>query len=103
MKIQSFILGILTVLGLMAYPVLGSDLEIVIMLGGEGCGSHPEQITKALLAQKGVKNVDLKKMEGHAVVTSDGSTKPETLVKIVQGLKGAKNGVEWSCDAMIMN
>jgi heavy-metal-associated domain-containing protein len=103
MKTQTIILAMLFGLGLMSSVTLGADEELVIMLGGEGCESHPEQITKVLMAQKGIKSVDLKKMKGHAVVTSEGSTKPEALVKIIQGLKGSNNGVEWSCDAMIMN
>jgi len=103
MKVKMFILGLLMSSSLIASTAWGADQDVAIMLGGEGCESHPDQITKALMAQKGVKSVDLKKIEGHAVVTFDGSTKPETLVKVIQDLKGTKDGVQWHCEAMIMN
>ena len=75
-----------------------ADQKTTLALGGNYCDSYPKEITKALMAVKGVKSVDLNSMEGHAIVTHDGSVSPDSLVEVVKGVKGDK----WYCTAEIM-
>jgi periplasmic mercuric ion binding protein len=89
-------------ISLMAAPVGAADQTVTLMLGGKFCEFYPKELTDALTAVKGVKAVDLKSMKGHAVVTHDGSAKPEALVAAVKGVKGTKMGMEWYCTAEAM-
>jgi copper chaperone CopZ len=79
-----------------------ADQKLTLMLGGKFCDFYPKEITDALMKVKGVTGVDLKSMEGHAIVTTDGTVKPEDLVSAMKGVKGTKMGVEWYCTAEVM-
>ena len=87
---------------LIAAQVEAADQKTTLMLGGKFCEFYPKEITDAVMGVKGVKTVDLKSMKGHAVVTHDGTVKPETLVTAMKGVKGTKMGMEWYCTAEAM-
>jgi len=93
------------VLGLLLLSASAHAVEqkTALMLGGKFCEFYPKELTAALMAVKGVTSVDLKSMEGHAVVTHDDTVKDETLIKTVADVKGTKMGVEWYCTAMVMD
>jgi copper chaperone CopZ len=93
------VLGLLILSG----STQAADQKFVLMLAGNGCESHLDDVAKALTAVKGVTGVDLKSMKGHAVVSQDGSVKVETLVAAVKSLKGSQGGAVWQCDAMLMD
>ena len=95
------ILGLAVVFGmsLLLSAAGAADPAVTLMLGGKFCDFYPKEVTEGLMAVKGVKAVDLKSMKGHAVVTHDGSVKPETLVAAMKGVKGTKMGMEWFCTA----
>jgi len=80
-----------------------AEQKTALMLGGKFCEFYPKEFTAALMAVKGVTNVDLKSMEGHAVVTHDDTVKEETLIQAVESVKGTKLGVKWYCTAMVMD
>lgn len=85
-------------LALYAVQSQAAEQKTVLMLGGEYCDSYPKELTKALMAVKGVKSVDLDSMPGHAVVVHDDSVLPEKLADAIKGVKG--DG--WYCAAQIM-
>jgi len=100
-KTYSFLRILITVtLLLLIYTVQtkAADQKTVLMLGGDYCESYPKELTKALMKVKGVKNVDLNSMPGHAVVVHDDSVLPKTLMEAINGVKG--DG--WFCTAQIM-
>lgn len=75
-----------------------ADQKVMLMLGGKFCEMYPDAIQAALKKVAGVKAVDLKSMKGHAVVTGDGTMKPDQLAAAVNGVKG--DG--WHCKAEVM-
>lgn len=102
MRIGRIGLAVVFGTGLLLSTAGAADPAVTLMLGGKFCESYPKEITEGLMAVKGVKAVDLKSMKGHAVVTHDGSVKPEALVTAMKGVKGTKMGMEWSCTAEAM-
>jgi periplasmic mercuric ion binding protein len=101
-SITTFVIAVAFGIGLMGAQAWATDSSTTLMLGGRFCEFYPKELTDALTAVKGVKGVDLKSMKGHAVVTHDGSVKPEALVAAVEGVKGTKMGIEWYCTAEAM-
>ncbi len=97
---QAFMLAVL--LGTGAWPVQAAEQKSTLMLGGKFCEFYPKEISEALTKVAGVKEVDLKSMKGHAVVTHDGTVKPEALVSAMKSVKGTKMGIEWYCTAEAM-
>lgn len=81
-----------------APPTWAADQKVMLMLGGKFCEMYPDAIHTALKQVGGVKAVDLKSMKGHAVVTGDGTMKPDQLAAAVNGVKG--DG--WHCKAEVM-
>jgi periplasmic mercuric ion binding protein len=79
-----------------------ADQQITLMLGGSFCEFYPKDITDALMKVKGVTEVDLKSMKGHAIVSHDGTAKSEDLVAAVNDVKGEKMGIKWYCTAEVM-
>lgn len=76
-----------------------SEQKVTLMLGGKFCDAYLGDVSEALKKVTGVKEVDLKSMKGHAVVTVDsGKAKPEQLATAVNGVKG--DG--WNCTAQVM-
>ena len=98
----TLILAAAFVVGLAVMPATAAEQKTTLMLGGKFCDFYPKEITDALTAVKGVKAVDLKSMKGHAVVTHDGSVKPEAFVTAMKSVKGTKMGMEWYCTAEVM-
>lgn len=82
----------------MANPAWAADQKVMLMLGGKFCEMYPDAVHTALKKVAGVKAVDLKSMKGHAVVTGDGTMKPDQLTAAVNGVKG--DG--WHCTAEVM-
>ncbi len=82
----------------MANPAWAADQKVMLMLGGKFCEMYPDAIQTALKKVTGVKAVDLKSMKGHAVVTGDGTMKPDQVAAAVNGVKG--DG--WHCTAEVM-
>ena len=81
-----------------AVQLNAADQKTILALGGNYCDFYPKEITRALMAVKGVKAVDVNIMKGHVVVTHDDSVTPESLVEAVKGVEGD----EWYCTAEIM-
>ena len=80
-------------------PALAAEQKVTLMLGGKFCDAYLGEVSSALNKVDGVKNVDLKSMKGHAVVTIDGEkAKPAQLAKVVNGVKG--DG--WHCTGEVM-
>lgn len=75
------------------------EQKVTLMLGGKFCDAYLGDVSEALKKVPGVKEVDLKSMKGHAVVTVDGGkAKPDQLATAVNGVKG--DG--WNCTAQVM-
>ena len=98
-KINAFTTPVVLGLLLLSASAQAAGQQAVLMLGGRFCDFYPREITDALMAVKGVTGVDLKSMKGHAVVSHDGTVKPEALITAMKGVKGTKMGVEWYCTA----
>jgi copper chaperone CopZ len=80
-------------------PAMAAEQKVILMLGGKFCDAYLGEVSDALTKIDGVKNVDLKSMKGHAIVTIDGeTTKPASLTKAVNGVKG--DG--WHCTGEVM-
>src|SRR5262245_18148764 len=76
-----------------------ADQKVTLMLGGKFCEAYLGDVRDALTRIHGVKDVDFKKMKGHAVATvEDNKAKPEHLAKAENGVKG--DG--WHCTAQVM-
>jgi copper chaperone CopZ len=76
-----------------------AEQKVTLMLGGKFCDAYLGDVSDALNKVDGVKNVDLKSIKGHAVVTIDGEkVKPAQLAKVVNGVKG--DG--WHCTGEVM-
>ena len=83
----------------MVTPAFAGEEKVMIMLGGRYCDAYLGNVQDALTKVAGVKAVDLKSMQGHAVVTVEsGKVKPEQLVTAVNGVKG--DG--WYCTGEVM-
>ncbi|HUO43505.1 MAG TPA: hypothetical protein VMT94_01160 [Burkholderiales bacterium] len=78
---------------LLASPAHAASQQTVLKLGGNWCEFYPEDVSKALMGVKGVSAVDMKSRKGFAVVTQDGSAKPDALVAAVNGVKST----DWFC------
>ena len=74
-----------------------AEQKVTLMLGGKFCDAYLGDVSEALKKVGGVKEVDLKSMKGHAVVTVD-TAKPDQLATAVNGVKG--DG--WHCTAQVM-
>lgn len=98
-SITTFGFAVVFGMSLLVSAAGAADPAVTLMLGGKSCEFYPKEITAGLMAVQGVKAVDLKSMTGHAVVTHDGSVKPETLVAAMKGVKSTKMGTEWFCKA----
>lgn len=94
-SIMTFGFAVVFGMSLLVSVAGAADQAVTLTLGGNFCEFYPKNITEGLMAVKGVKAVDLKSMKGHAVVTHDGSVKPETLVAAMKDVKGK----EWFCTA----
>jgi len=81
------------VITLLAAPAYAASQQTVIKLGGNFCEFYPEDVASALMKVKGVSAVDMKSRKGFAVVTQDGSAKPDQLVAAVNGVKST----DWFC------
>ena len=79
-------------------PAGAAEQKVTLMLGGKFCDAYPEAVQGALKKVAGVKAVDVKSMKGHAIVTGDGSVKPDQLTAAVSTVKG--DG--WYCKAEVM-
>lgn len=80
-------------------PVMAAEQKVTLMLGGKFCDLYLGEVSDALRKIDGVKNVDLKSMKGHAVVTIDGEkAKAAQLAKAINGVKG--DG--WHCTGEVM-
>lgn len=102
-SIVKIVIPIIIWSALMVTPAPAAEQKAVLMITGKSCLSHPKEITDALLGVKGVKTVDLSSMKGHAVVTHDGTVKPEALIEALKKAKGKDGmGMEWACDAEAM-
>lgn len=101
-NITKLMIAVVFGISLVTVPAGATEQKTTLMLGGKFCDFYPKEITTGLMAVKGVKAVDLKSMKGHAVVTHDGSVKPEALVSAMKGVKGTKMGMEWFCTAESM-
>ena len=86
------------VAALLALRVQAAEQKVTLMLGGKFCDSYLGDVSDALKKVAGVKDVDLKSMKGHAVVTVDEKAKPDQLATAVNGVKG--DG--WHCTAKVM-
>lgn len=86
------------VAGLLALPAQATEQKVTLMLGGKFCESYLGDVSDALKKVPGVKNVDLKSMKDHAVVTVDEQAKPDQLATAVNAVKG--DG--WHCTAKVM-
>ncbi|HJR77633.1 MAG TPA: heavy-metal-associated domain-containing protein [Nitrospiraceae bacterium] len=94
-----FLTAIMTLAGSALSPVMAAEQKVTLMLGGKFCDLYLGEVSNALTKIDGVKNVDLKSMKGHAIVTIDGEkTKPAQLAKAVNGVKG--DG--WHCAGEVM-
>lgn len=76
-----------------------ADQKTTLMLGGPYCDTYPKEITKALMAVKGVKAVDLNSMPGHAIVTHDSSVQSQSLAEAIKNAKGD----QWHCTGQVMD
>jgi copper chaperone CopZ len=96
---QGAIFGLMAIGWLAAFgPAGAADQKTTLMLGGKFCEMYQDAVQGALKKVAGVKAVDLKSMKGHAVVTGDGTVKPDQLTAAVNGVKG--DG--WHCKADVM-
>lgn len=78
---------------LFALPAYAATQQTVLKLGGNFCEFYPDDVASALMKVKGVTAVDMKSRKGFAVVTQDGSAKPDQLVAAVNGVKST----DWFC------
>ena len=78
---------------LIALPVHAASQQTVIKLGGSYCEFYLDDVAGALMKVKGVTAVDMKSRKGYAVVTQDGSAKPDAMVAAVNGVKST----DWFC------
>jgi copper chaperone CopZ len=101
-RILSLAVAVMLGISFVSIQTEAADQKIALMLGGNYCESYPKEITAGLMKVKGVTGVDLKSMEGHAIVTTDGSVKPEALVAAMKSVKGTKMGMDWYCTAEVM-
>jgi copper chaperone CopZ len=101
-KIAPLAIALALGITLTAVQIQAADQKTTLVLGGKLCESNPNEITLALMAVNGVKQVDLNSMGGQAIVSHDGSVKPEALIAAMKGVKGTKAGVEWYCTAELM-
>jgi mercuric ion binding protein len=86
-------------IGMGSVATLAAEQKVTLMLGGKFCDAYLGDVKDALTKVDGVKNVDLKSMKGHAIVTIDGEkAKPANLAKAVNGVKG--DG--WHCTGEVM-
>ncbi len=81
------------VITLLALPAHAATQQTVLKLGGNFCEFYPDDVASALMKVKGVSAVDMKSRKGFAVVTQDGSAKPDQLVAAVNGVKST----DWFC------
>ena len=89
----------MVVLGTAVTVTQAADQKVTLMLGGKHCDSYSNDVETALKKVPGVKNVDMKGMPGHAVVTIDTTkSKPEQAAEAVNGVKG--DG--WNCTGKVM-
>ena len=97
--ITSLLVTAVMVLGTAVIAAQAADQKVTLMLGGKHCDSYLNDVETALKTVPGVKNVDLKSMPGHAVVTMDtAKSKPEQAAEAVNGVKG--DG--WNCTGKVM-
>ena len=82
---------------LIVIPAYAASQQTVIKLGGSYCEFYPDDVASALMKVKGVSAVDMKGRKGYAVVTQDGSAKPDQLVAAVNGVKST----DWYCTGEI--
>jgi copper chaperone CopZ len=89
------------VIVLVFYPAIteAADLKTTLMLGGPYCDSYPKEITKALMAVKGVKAVDLNSMPGHAIVSHEDSVQSQSLAEAIKNARGD----QWHCTGQVMD
>ena len=76
-----------------------ADQKTTLMLGGPYCNSYPKEITKALMAVKGVKAVDLNSMPGHAIVSHEDSVQSQSLAEAIKNARGD----QWHCTGQVMD
>jgi copper chaperone CopZ len=94
-SVGTVVIGLL----LLSTQAQAAEQKTVLMLVGKFCESYRKEIYEALTAVKGVKSVDLKRMEGHAIVNHDETVNPMVLVTAMNGVKDTKAGAEWTCTA----
>ena len=71
------IISMVTIGGSGIGTVFAGEQKVTLKLGGNFCDAYLGDVSEALKKVPGVKDVDLKSMKGHAVVTSEGDkTKP---------------------------
>jgi mercuric ion binding protein len=91
--------AVIALAGIALSPVMAAEQKVTLMLGGKSCDLYLGEVSDTLRKLDGVKNVDLKSMKGHAIVTIDSDkTKPANLAKAVNGVKG--DG--WYCTGEVM-
>jgi copper chaperone CopZ len=101
-KFVMLMIALVFVAGFLPATAGAAEKKVTLMLDGRFCRFYPKEITEALMGVEGVTGVDLESMAGHAIVTHDGSVKPDALVGAMKELKGTKMGIEWSCKAEVM-
>lgn len=93
------LIGMVMIVGAGPGTAFAGEQKVTLMLGGKFCDAYLGDVSDALKKVSGVKDVDLKSLKGHAVVTVDsGKTKPDQLATAVNGVKG--DG--WNCTAQVM-
>ena len=97
--VTAVIISLVTIVGAGVGTGFAGEQKVTLKLGGNFCDAYLDEVSEALKKVPGVKEVDLKSMKGHAVVTSEGDkTKPDQLAHAVNGVKG--DG--WHCTAQAM-
>lgn len=87
--------------GLMTAYADAAEQNMTLTLGGRFCEFYPNELTASLKGVKGVSDVDLTSMKGHAIVKTDGTVKDADLVAAVRNVKGTKMGIDWYCTAEV--
>ena len=99
LRFINLIISVATVLVIYTGMATAAEQKTTLMLGGPYCNSYPKEITKVLMAVKGVKAVDLDSMPGHAIVTHDSSVQSESLAEAIKNAKGDM----WHCTGEVMD
>ena len=103
-KIKSiaFVFGMVSMIGLLACPAYADSEKTLLMLQGDACSAHSQDIKKSLLGTKGVTSVDLDSMPGHVIVLHDSAVSAGDLINAIRNSVKTGKENETPCDAMVM-